>query len=112
MLCEMLESRWVADPSSHKLQPPDSAKAYECLRAGRPIFAMTDPAGDTASLLRAEGIEAIVPLDSKNDIATGLLRFLSTLGDGHNHVSRPVERHLEKPRHASWRHCWTLFNET
>jgi len=74
------------------------AKAYECLRAGRPIFAMTDPAGDTASLLRAEGIEAIVPLDSKNDIATGLLRFLSTLGDGHNHVSRPVERHSRKAK--------------
>jgi len=74
------------------------AKAYECLRAGRPIFAMTDPAGDTASLLRAEGIESIVPLDSKNDIANGLLNFLAKLGNGSDHVRPSVERHSRKAR--------------
>jgi hypothetical protein len=74
------------------------AKAYECLRAGRPIFAMTDPAGDTASLLKAEGIESIVPLDSKNDIANGLLKFLAKLGNGSDHVRPSVERHSRKAR--------------
>jgi len=74
------------------------AKAYECLRAGRPIFAMTDPAGDTASLLRAEGIESIVPLDSKNDIADGLVKFLSTLDSSHDHARRSVERHSRKAK--------------
>ena len=32
------------------------AKVYEYFRAKRPIFAMTDPKGDTASLLKSMGI--------------------------------------------------------
>src|SRR5436853_2163344 len=61
--------------SSCNMQIP--AKLYECLRAGRPIFAMTDPAGDTAAVLRSEGTEFIVPLDRKEDIAENFARFLS-----------------------------------
>lgn len=60
------------------------AKVYECLRAKRPIFAMTDPAGDTAGVLRSEGVESIAALDSKEDIATGLLAFLASLRNGHD----------------------------
>jgi glycosyltransferase involved in cell wall biosynthesis len=61
--------------SSCNMQIP--AKLYECLRARRPIFAMTDPAGDTAAVLRSEGIKFIVPLDCKQDIAENFARFLS-----------------------------------
>ncbi|MCK9606061.1 MAG: glycosyltransferase [Methylomonas sp.] len=53
------------------------AKIYEYLRAKRPILALTDPQGDTASVLRAAGITTIVPLDDQVAIA-GLLRDFVT----------------------------------
>ena len=46
------------------------------------IFAMTDPAGDTASLLKSAGINSIVPLDSKERIKQGLLKFLYQIRQG------------------------------
>jgi glycosyltransferase involved in cell wall biosynthesis len=52
------------------------AKVYEYLRCRRPILALTDPAGDTASVLRKAGIRHIAPLDSAEEIALGLVRFL------------------------------------
>ena len=63
------------------------AKLYECLRAGRPIFAMTDRKGDTAAVLRSEGMESIAALDSKAEIAEGLLTFLASLKNAGNRVS-------------------------
>ena len=39
------------------------AKLYEYLRAGRPMLGITDPAGDTAHVMRRAGIPDIVPLD-------------------------------------------------
>ena len=53
------------------------AKLYEYLRAGRPVLALTDPAGDTARALMAAGIDTIARLDSKDDIKEALLRFLT-----------------------------------
>jgi glycosyltransferase involved in cell wall biosynthesis len=53
------------------------AKLYEYLRAGRPILALTDPAGDTAATLRNAGIDSIAPLDSKQAIIDALSRFLT-----------------------------------
>ena len=52
------------------------AKVYEYLRCQRPILALTDPAGDTASLLRKAGIQSIAPLDSAEEIGLELRRFL------------------------------------
>lgn len=49
------------------------AKLYEYLRAGRPVLALTDPAGDTAAVLRAAGIESIAPL-ARADAIADLLR--------------------------------------
>ena len=45
------------------------AKIYECLRAGKPVLALTDPAGDTAGVLRAAGLNTLAPLDCVEDIA-------------------------------------------
>lgn len=45
------------------------AKLYEYLRAGRPIIALTDPIGDTATVLRTSGINSISPLDNAGEIA-------------------------------------------
>lgn len=55
------------------------AKAYEYLRAGRPILCLTDPAGDTAAVLRQAGISRTARLDSASEIVALLLHQL----DGH-----------------------------
>lgn len=52
------------------------AKVYEYLRCQRPIIALTDPAGDTANLLRRAGIGNIARLDSAEEIARALRSFL------------------------------------
>lgn len=58
------------------------AKVYEYLRARRPIFALTDPVGDTAQLLVDAGIDTLCPLDSKAAIMQGLRDFLERLRHG------------------------------
>jgi glycosyltransferase involved in cell wall biosynthesis len=58
------------------------AKAYEYLRAGRPILGLTDPAGDTADLLRRAGLSAIAPLDSVDEITFALAQLLGDLRSG------------------------------
>ena len=51
------------------------AKLYEYLRAGVPIIALTDKAGDTALTLRGAGVDAIAALDVPDAIATLLVAF-------------------------------------
>jgi len=58
------------------------AKVYEYLRCQRPIIALTDSAGDTASLLRKAGIQNIGPLDSAEEIGLELRRFLDQAKHG------------------------------
>ena len=58
------------------------AKLYEYLRAGRPIFALTDPSGDTARILRNAGIDAIAPLDQTEAIMDALSKVLIDQNDG------------------------------
>lgn len=55
------------------------AKLYEYLRAKRPIFALTDPIGDTAGVLKEAKITAIAPLDDVLCIADEFSRFLDQL---------------------------------
>jgi hypothetical protein len=55
------------------------AKLYEYLRCSRPILALTDPAGDTAALMRRAGLGAVARLDSSDDIARALDRFVQQL---------------------------------
>jgi glycosyltransferase involved in cell wall biosynthesis len=52
------------------------AKLYEYFRAGRPIVALTDAAGDTAATLRRAGSGLIAPLDSVEGIAAALREFV------------------------------------
>lgn len=58
------------------------AKLYEYLRARRPILALTDPAGDTAAVLREAGVQTIAPLDAKDRIKTALTGFLQAIQEG------------------------------
>lgn len=55
------------------------AKVYEYLRCRRPIIALTDPAGDTAGLLRRAGVDSIARLDSAEEIGSELRRFLDKI---------------------------------
>jgi hypothetical protein len=55
------------------------AKLYEYLYAQRPILALTDPAGDTAALLRQLGAGNVAPLDDKQAIKALLRGFLREL---------------------------------
>jgi glycosyltransferase involved in cell wall biosynthesis len=74
------------------------AKIYEYLRTRRPIFAMTDPQGDTARVLREAGIVTMTPLDSKDQIAEGLVDFLAKVRAGVAPVARDkdIERHSRR----------------
>lgn len=65
------------------------AKLYEYLRAGRPLLTLTDPAGDTAGVVRAAGIDAIAPLDDAAAIAALLERFVAALDAGRAPMPHP-----------------------
>ncbi|MCV2355497.1 glycosyltransferase [Paucibacter sp. B2R-40] len=58
------------------------AKIYEYLRAGKPIIGLTDPAGDTASVLLNAGLTHLAELDSVTNIERVLSGFLDSLGKG------------------------------
>jgi len=55
------------------------AKLYEYFRAQTPIFALTDPQGDTAHIMQRVNIGKIVRLDNASDIEVGLKEFLPSL---------------------------------
>ncbi len=65
------------------------AKIYEYLRAARPILALTDPAGDTAGVLRDAGLDAIARLDSVDEIATALPVFVAAVRAGRAALPMP-----------------------
>lgn len=58
------------------------AKLYEYLRAQRPILALADPEGDTGRTLEVLGYPMVTKLESAEQIAANLPRFLSALHDG------------------------------
>jgi len=58
------------------------AKLYEYMRAGPPIFAITDAAGDTFRLLQSMGVVDIAQFGSRESIATELARFVTAIPNG------------------------------
>lgn len=76
------------------------AKLYEYLRAGRPILALTDAAGDSAAALRGVGIDTIGMLGSAADIVKTLLRFLRLCRQGKAPLApaASVARHSRQAR--------------
>lgn len=78
-LTEMMtvDALLVMQASNCNAQIP--AKIYEYLRAGRPIIALTDPAGDTAGVMRGAGLDAIARLDSVDEIVALLPGFLAAI---------------------------------
>lgn len=67
------------------------AKLYEYFRAGRPIFALTDPRGNTAAALRSAGVPEVVDISDTDAIEAALTTFLTDLRGGlRNGVDRAV----------------------
>ena len=66
------------------------AKTYEYLRAGRPVICLSDPAGDTAGVLRAAGLTDIARLDDAVDIEHKLKRFIDLVRRGRAALPPPT----------------------
>lgn len=58
------------------------AKIYEYYRAGKPILALVDPSGITASMLREVGVPDIADIASGEQIANALLGLIKALKEG------------------------------
>lgn len=101
-LREMMQSDGLlvfqAANSNHQIP----AKTYEYMRTGRPIFAVTDPAGDTAGLLRSAGIDSIARIDDADDIETRLATFVQQLRAGTAGIAVPeVARQFSRRAQAT-----------
>lgn len=83
-LAEMMsvDALLVLQSSGCNAQIP--AKIYEYLRAGKPILGLTDPAGDTADVLRQAGLRDIASLSSVDEIAQLLPVVIRDWKDGNS----------------------------
>jgi glycosyltransferase involved in cell wall biosynthesis len=66
------------------------AKAYEYLRLGRPILALTDRAGDTARLLLGAGGATLLDIQDEAAIEQGLPAFLAAVVSGAHARTAPA----------------------
>ena len=81
-LTEMLSVDGLLLFQGYTSNPAVPAKAYEYLRAGRPILSLVDDAGETAALMRKLQCDYIAPLDSAAEIETKLMEFLDGIANG------------------------------
>ncbi|GAB2860566.1 glycosyltransferase [Pseudoduganella ginsengisoli] len=81
-LAEMMQAHGllILQGSSCNAQIP--AKLYEYIRSGRPILALTDLAGDTATALSGCSSAVVAPLDDVAAIRATLLAFLDKVRTG------------------------------
>jgi hypothetical protein len=97
-LAEMVRADGLLVLQARNCNAQIPAKLYEYLRAGRPILALTDPAGDTAQAMREAGLDSIARLDSVDEIGSSLSRFVAVIGNGRaalpnpSHVARLARR--------------------
>ncbi|MBM4197406.1 MAG: glycosyltransferase family 4 protein [Gammaproteobacteria bacterium] len=77
------------------------AKLYECIRAQRPILALTDHAGETADLLRESGSGAVMDIRSADEIATALPSYLAAVASGTAAVASEVTAARYSRRHQT-----------
>jgi len=78
------------------------AKAYEYLRLGKPILALTSQTGDTAALLKETGGATIVDLPDEQQIYGAIPELLRALRDGGHSIADPsVVRRYARRNQAS-----------
>jgi glycosyltransferase involved in cell wall biosynthesis len=78
-LAEMLAADGLLLLQSNDCNDQIPAKAYEYLRARRPVLTLADPAGDTAQLMRRAGLPHQAALEDGPGVAAALDRFLDDL---------------------------------
>lgn len=78
-LAEMLRADGLLLLQSNDCNDQIPAKAYEYLRARRPVLTLADPAGDTAQLMRRAGLPYNAALEDGPGVAAALDRFLDDL---------------------------------
>ena len=76
-LAEMMQTDGLLLLQASNCNDQIPAKLYEYLRAQTPILALTDPAGDSAVLMKNCGLNAIARLDDSEDIKRALLAFIA-----------------------------------
>jgi glycosyltransferase involved in cell wall biosynthesis len=74
------------------------AKLYEYLRASRPILALTDPRGDTASVVRRREDCLVVPIDDQESIQTALVKLMSLARLSSATAAPDAESHTRRAR--------------
>ena len=87
------------------------AKAYEYLRIGKPIFALTTTKGDTAALLGEVGGATIVDLADEDAIYRSLPIFLASLRSGTHPVAdiRKIGRYARRNQAEELAKClWSV----
>jgi glycosyltransferase involved in cell wall biosynthesis len=89
-LAEMLAADGLLVLQAANCNEQVPAKLYEYLRAGRPVLALTDPAGDTAALMRLAAIDTVAALDDADAIAEALPRFLALAREGRAPLASPA----------------------
>lgn len=81
-LREMIDADGLLIFQGRTSNPAIPAKLYEYFRARRPILAMANAEGNTAALLREEGVGNVVELDDSSAIEEKLAEFLDAIVRG------------------------------
>ena len=89
-LQEMLEVDGLLIMQASNCNQQIPAKLYEYVRAKRPVLALTDPIGDTASTLRAAGLASIARLDDVASIAEAIPAFIARVREGRESTATPA----------------------
>jgi hypothetical protein len=90
-LREMLDADGLLLFQGHTSNPAIPAKAYEYLRARRPILALAAGDGETAKLLRRANAGVIAPIDDAARIEVDLERFLEEVEAGTHRLLSDAE---------------------
>ena len=86
-LGEMLEVDGLLIMQASNCNQQIPAKLYEYVRARKPVLALTDPIGDTASTLRAAGLASIARLDDATSIAEAIPAFIGRVRAGREAIA-------------------------
>lgn len=81
-LLEMMNSDALLIMQASNCNQQIPAKLYEYLRSRKPVLALTDPIGDTATTLRNAGLQSITRLDDPQEIETALPAFIARVRAG------------------------------
>ena len=88
-LQEMLEVDGLLILQASNCNQQIPAKLYEYVRAKRPVLALTDPVGDTATTLRGAGLTSIARLDDVASIVAAIPAFVERVRRGGEAIATP-----------------------